>query len=120
MRRLTLLTAGVLGLWLLLALPGVRIWGEGALVCSAIAAVLCLVPAAITLVWTTSSLGRSADQQLILMLGGTGVRMFVVLAVYTYQEQPAALLALVLIAAAAFAAEWAYRRWTGRTLKDHA
>src|SRR5215470_1572970 len=46
--------------------------------------------------------------------------MFVVLAVYTYQEQPAALLALVLIAAASFAAEWFYRRWTGRTLKDRA
>jgi amino acid transporter len=46
--------------------------------------------------------------------------MFVVLAVYTYQEQPAAIVALVIIAAAAFAAEWGYRRWTGRTLKDQA
>ena len=46
--------------------------------------------------------------------------MFVVLGVYIYREQPAALLALVLIAAAAFAAEWLYRHWTGRTLKDHA
>jgi hypothetical protein len=80
MRRLTLLTVGVVGLWLILALPAGRIWGEGALVCSAIAGVLCLVPAGITLIWTARSLDRPADQQLILMLGGTGVRMFVVLA----------------------------------------
>jgi hypothetical protein len=80
-RRLTLLMAGVLGLWLILALPSGRVWGQGALVCSAVAAVLCLVPAGITLVWTTRSLVRPADQQLILLLGGTGLRMFVVLAV---------------------------------------
>jgi len=50
----------------------------------------------------------------------TCLAMFVVLCVYTYQQQPAALVALVLIAAASFAAEWLYRRWTGRTLKDRA
>ncbi len=44
--------------------------------------------------------------------------MFAILGVYTYQQQPAALVALVLIAAASFAAEWAYRRWTGRTIKE--
>ncbi len=49
----------------------------------------------------------------------TCLAMFAVLGVYVYEEQPAALLALVLIAAASFAAEWLYRRWTGRTLKDH-
>ncbi len=48
----------------------------------------------------------------------TCLAMFAVLGVYVYQEQPAALVALVLIAAASFAAEWLYRRWTGRTLKD--
>ena len=42
--------------------------------------------------------------------------MFAVLAVYTYQQQPAAIAALVVIAAGSFAAEWGYRRWTGRTL----
>ena len=35
-------------------------------------------------------------------------------------SSPQALVALVLIAAASFAAEWLYRRWTGRTLKDRA
>jgi hypothetical protein len=46
----------------------------------------------------------------------TCLAMFAILGVYTYQQQPAALLALVIIAAASFAAEWAYRRWTGRCI----
>ena len=50
----------------------------------------------------------------------TCLAMFAMLGVYTYQQQPAAIAALVIIAAASFAAEWGYRRWTGRTIKDHA
>ena len=50
----------------------------------------------------------------------TCLAMFAVLCVYTYQEQPAAIAALVIIAAASFAAEWVYRRWTGRTIKGAA
>jgi amino acid transporter len=44
--------------------------------------------------------------------------MFAILGVYTYQQQPLAIVALVIFAAASFAAEWGYRRWTGRTIKD--
>jgi amino acid transporter len=44
--------------------------------------------------------------------------MFVILAVYTWQQEPAAIVALVVIAAASFVAEWIYRRWTGRVIKD--
>lgn len=44
--------------------------------------------------------------------------MFAILAQYTYQQQPAAIAALVIIAAASFVAEWAYRRWTGRKIKE--
>jgi amino acid transporter len=44
--------------------------------------------------------------------------MFVILSVYTYQQQPAALVALVLIGAASFAAEWAYRRLFGRRISQ--
>src|SRR5271169_2730059 len=44
--------------------------------------------------------------------------MFAILSVYTYQQQPAAIAALVIIAAASFAAEALYRRWTGRVIKD--
>jgi amino acid transporter len=50
----------------------------------------------------------------------TCLAMLVVLVTYTYQQQPAAIIALVIIAAASFAAEWAYRRWTGRTIKEPA
>ena len=46
----------------------------------------------------------------------TCLLMFVILCVYTYQQQPAALVALVIIAAASFAAEWVYRQWTGRKI----
>src|SRR5262245_5651488 len=46
--------------------------------------------------------------------------MFAILSVYTYQQQPLALVALVLIAAASFAAEWAYRHWTGRRITEQA
>jgi amino acid transporter len=43
--------------------------------------------------------------------------MFAILSQYTYQQQPAAIAALVIIGAASFAAEWVYRRLTGRTIK---
>jgi len=47
----------------------------------------------------------------------TCLAMFVVLAVYTWQQQPLAIAALIVFAAGSFAAEWGYRRWTGRTIK---
>jgi amino acid transporter len=47
----------------------------------------------------------------------TCLAMFAVLSVYTWRQQPAAITALVLIAAASFVAEWLYRRWTGRTIR---
>jgi amino acid transporter len=47
----------------------------------------------------------------------TCLAMFAVLGIYTYQQQPAAIAALVLIGAGSFAAEWSYRRWTGRTIR---
>jgi amino acid transporter len=50
----------------------------------------------------------------------TCLGMFAVLGIYTYQQQPAAIVALVAIAAASFVAEWAYRRWTGRKIKEAA
>jgi amino acid transporter len=48
----------------------------------------------------------------------TCVVMFVILSIYTYQQQPAAIAALLVIAAGSFAAEWLYRRLTGRVIKD--
>jgi amino acid transporter len=48
----------------------------------------------------------------------TCLAMFAVLCTYTYQQQPAAIAALVIFAAASFAAEWVYRQWTGRKIKE--
>jgi amino acid transporter len=46
----------------------------------------------------------------------TCLAMFAILGAYIFQEQPAALVALVSIAAASFGSEWMYRRWTGRRI----
>jgi amino acid transporter len=48
----------------------------------------------------------------------TCLAMFAILCVYTWQQQPAAIAALVIICAASFAAEWGYRQWTGRRIKQ--
>lgn len=48
----------------------------------------------------------------------TCLGMFVVLAQYTYQQQPAALVALAIIAVASMSAEAGYRALTGRTIKE--
>jgi len=50
----------------------------------------------------------------------TCLAMFAILCLYTYQEQPRAIAALILIAAASFAAEWVYRRWTRRRITERA
>jgi len=50
----------------------------------------------------------------------TCLAMFVVLCVYVAREQPRALAALVVIAAASFLAEWVYRRLTGRVISEQA
>ncbi|MFA5901097.1 MAG: APC family permease [Hyphomicrobium sp.] len=47
----------------------------------------------------------------------TCLAMFAILSVYTYQQQPAAITALVLIAAGAFVFEWLYRKLTGRVIQ---
>jgi amino acid transporter len=63
-------------------------------------------------------LGQTGANAIIVWL--SLIVMFVILGVYTWQQQPAAIAALVIIAAASFAAEWIYRRWTGRVIKDAA
>jgi amino acid transporter len=50
----------------------------------------------------------------------TCLGMFAVLCIYTYQQQPRALAALAIIAAASFVAEWIYRRSTGRKIAQPA
>lgn len=78
-RKLGWLIGGTLVLWLMLALPSWLIGGEVALIYSAAAAVLCLAPMTATLVWSQWAMGHAADKQLVAVLGGTGLRMMVVL-----------------------------------------
>jgi amino acid transporter len=60
----------------------------------------------------------SANAAIVWLSLVTCLAMFAVLCVYTWQQQPAAIAALVLFAAASFAAEWAYRTWAGRKIKE--
>jgi hypothetical protein len=79
-RRLLLLFAASAAFWLLVALPARHLGGgDAAAVYSGTALLLCLVPAAMTLLWAGWALKKSPEQQLALVLGGTGMRMFVVL-----------------------------------------
>jgi len=80
MRRLAVFLAMSLAFWVLVAVPARHLWGDTALTYSAAALGLCLVPAAVTLAWAGRALHGPADQQLLLVLGGTGIRMFAVLA----------------------------------------
>jgi hypothetical protein len=80
-RRLVLLGAGCSVVWLLAA--GLAWWlgGTEGLIQSAVAALLCLIPAAVTMLWCDLAVGSAPEQQLMAVLGGTAVRMaFVIVA----------------------------------------
>src|SRR6516162_668212 len=79
MRRLGILIGGSLAFWVLVALPARQLWGESAAVFFGVGILLCLIPTALTMVWAKWALDRSAEQQLLMVLGGTGVRLFFVL-----------------------------------------
>src|SRR5262249_9520169 len=80
MRRLALLLGGSLALWLLAALPARAVWGDVAVIHSGTAVLLCLVPAAATLLWADRAASPGPHHQFFALLGGTRVRLFVVLA----------------------------------------
>jgi len=79
MRRVGLLVVGSMVFWVLVALPSRHLWGDSAAVYSGVALFLCLVPTAATMLWANWAFDRAADQQIVMVLGGTGLRMFVVL-----------------------------------------
>lgn len=81
-RRLLFLVGGCGAFWLLVGLPARHLGGgDAALVFLGTALLICLAPAIATLVWGERALRQSADKQLILVLGGSGVRMAFVLLV---------------------------------------
>jgi amino acid transporter len=103
-----LLTAGLVVLMILcFDLSGIAMMGSAAFL---------LVYAAVNAGHLFVLKKTGANAVMVWMSLITCLAMFAILGVYTYQQQPAALLALVIIAAASFVAEWAYRRWTGRCI----
>jgi hypothetical protein len=79
MRRVGLLVIGSMVFWLLVALPSRHVWGDSAAVYSGVAVLLCLVPTAATMLWANWAFRKSPGDQVLMVLGGTGLRMFVVL-----------------------------------------
>jgi hypothetical protein len=73
------LFAGTLSFWLLVAYPARLLWGDAAAVFSGVAALLCLVPMAVTLVWSYRAFHGSPEKQLAAVLGGTVLRMLFVI-----------------------------------------
>lgn len=78
-RQLQILAGGGGLAWLVLAYPALWQGGPRGLVYSLVSACLCLLPTALTLLWSTWAVHSSPDQQLVAVLGGTGLRMAVVL-----------------------------------------
>jgi F-type H+-transporting ATPase subunit a len=79
-RRLVILIGGSLVFWMIVAALARMAWGDSAVAYSAVALVLCLIPAAVTLAGATWAANQPADKQMVMTLGGTGVRLAVALA----------------------------------------
>jgi threonine/homoserine/homoserine lactone efflux protein len=103
-RRLLFLVGGCAAFCLLVGLPARHLGGgDAALLFLGTGLMLCLIPGIATILWGERALRQSPDKQLILVLGGTGVRMaFVLLAGWTlfqyvpyYQRQTSFLIWLV-------------------------
>lgn len=75
------LVLAVLGLWAVTAYPAWRFGGEPAILQCTVAMVLCLVPSAATMAFTERAFRQPAgvDQQMLAVLGGSGVRLLVAL-----------------------------------------
>jgi hypothetical protein len=79
-KRLAYFVGGSVTFWVLVAIPARHLWGGTSAVYAAVALLLCLVPTSLTLLWAGWASGGSPEQQITMVLGGTGIRMFVVLA----------------------------------------
>ena len=65
--------------WAVLAYPARLVWGPPAIFYTAVALGICLPPAALTLAWGQRALRQAPEQQLLMVVGGTGLRLVVVL-----------------------------------------
>jgi hypothetical protein len=79
-RRLFFLVGGAAAFWLLVGLPARWLGGgDKAMVFCGTALLLCLPPMAATLVWADWAQRRGAQDQLVMVMGGTGLRIAFVL-----------------------------------------
>jgi hypothetical protein len=79
---LSLFLAGTLVFWVVVSGLAMLLWPEqreSSLIYSAAAAGLCLVPSTLTLLWALVAPGQSPEQRRLVILGGTGIRLFFVL-----------------------------------------
>jgi len=90
MRRVLVLVGVGVGLWLVLLAPAWWRYGDLVLLQSGVAFSLSLVPAVATLIWANYAWKSSPESQLLAALGGSGVRMGIVLAVgaFLYFQYP--------------------------------
>ena len=65
-------------MWLAVLFPAYKLGGDEAIFLSAVALALCLIPAVATMAWALRA-DTSPESQLLMILGGTGVRMGIVL-----------------------------------------
>jgi hypothetical protein len=77
--RLLLLLAGTLVLWVLVSYPAYLLGGDDGLLFSAVAACLCVLPTAGTLLWCDLVVGGSPEQQLMAVFGSTAIRIVFVI-----------------------------------------
>jgi hypothetical protein len=74
-RRLGWFLGAALAVWLLVVIPVRYAWGPTQAVYGSCALAICLVPAAGTLAWSLWGRRQPPTQQMIVILGGTGIRM---------------------------------------------
>jgi hypothetical protein len=77
--RVGVLIAGTLGFWAVAFLPARFLFGETGVVYSLVALLLCLVPATLTMLWAHYRPVSTPQQQVLLVFGGTGLRLGFVL-----------------------------------------
>ena len=81
MKGLLCLIGGTVGFWGLASYGAHQLWPDDpTLMWSTTAASLCLLPTALTLVWTRWAYRGQPEQQLLAVFGGTAVRMVFVIA----------------------------------------
>src|SRR5262245_23758339 len=81
MRRVCILAGATILFWAVLIYPAWLLTDDSVWLYSATAMGLCLVPAAITLWWSARAAAGAPERQLVALLGGTGIRLAVVLGV---------------------------------------